>query len=411
MERWKARLNVAADAAEPEQAAGEEPEPAVAELAAAEQQGEEEAGGGEYRFLGQQEQQQAGDAQALAPATEEQAAAQQQQQGQEEEHGGGGDADVAAAADEEEGQAGEEAKGADQPPPGKQQQLVSGTANWGAGGDRKAGLEAADAEQQAAEPQPAEAGEEEGQDGGISQEEEAEAAAGAEESYVAARLQAASLEDGLPLAEQAALGGLSEEAAAALRQQLDARLRAASEGSAPLPDAAAAAHGREVWARCEALTAGGLGGQQRGGSYCDCTPACGLQRRGLATWPAVFAVRRALTPAALPSLPTRPPGLVGELAEQLRLILEPTLASRLAGDYRSGKRINMKKVGGQGQGWRGGKRKAAGVCMGGPLRFPSWEPLRTAPCPLPRRVPAERFRVPAALHPAAGTSWWPQTSW
>ena len=41
-----------------------------------------------------------------------------------------------------------------------------------------------------------------------------------------------------------------------------------------------------------------------------------------------------------------PTGLVGELAEQLRLILEPTLASRLAGDYRSGKRINMKKVGG-----------------------------------------------------------------
>ena len=35
---------------------------------------------------------------------------------------------------------------------------------------------------------------------------------------------------------------------------------------------------------------------------------------------------------------------MGELAEQLRLILEPTQASRLAGDYRTGKRINMKKV-------------------------------------------------------------------
>lgn len=33
-----------------------------------------------------------------------------------------------------------------------------------------------------------------------------------------------------------------------------------------------------------------------------------------------------------------------ELAEQLRLILEPTLATKLQGDYRSGKRINMKKV-------------------------------------------------------------------
>lgn len=29
-------------------------------------------------------------------------------------------------------------------------------------------------------------------------------------------------------------------------------------------------------------------------------------------------------------------GLAGELAEQLRLILEPTLTSRLAGDYRTG---------------------------------------------------------------------------
>lgn len=33
-----------------------------------------------------------------------------------------------------------------------------------------------------------------------------------------------------------------------------------------------------------------------------------------------------------------------ELAEQLCLILEPTLAAKLQGDYRSGKRINMKKI-------------------------------------------------------------------
>ena len=50
---------------------------------------------------------------------------------------------------------------------------------------------------------------------------------------------------------------------------------------------------------------------------------------------------------SLPLLALRA-GLVGELTEQLRLILEPTLASRLAGDYRSGKRINMKKV----RGWQ-----------------------------------------------------------
>ena len=33
-----------------------------------------------------------------------------------------------------------------------------------------------------------------------------------------------------------------------------------------------------------------------------------------------------------------------QLCEQLRLILEPTLASRMHGDYRTGKRINMRKV-------------------------------------------------------------------
>eukprot|EP00775_Hariotina_reticulata_P010385 gene10385-10543_t len=34
----------------------------------------------------------------------------------------------------------------------------------------------------------------------------------------------------------------------------------------------------------------------------------------------------------------------GELTEQLRLILEPSLASRLGGEYKSGKRLNMKRV-------------------------------------------------------------------
>ncbi|GJP54985.1 hypothetical protein CLOM_g13979 [Closterium sp. NIES-68] len=37
-------------------------------------------------------------------------------------------------------------------------------------------------------------------------------------------------------------------------------------------------------------------------------------------------------------------GAAQELAEQLRLILEPSMATKLQGDYRSGKRINMKKV-------------------------------------------------------------------
>ena len=37
-------------------------------------------------------------------------------------------------------------------------------------------------------------------------------------------------------------------------------------------------------------------------------------------------------------------GLAQELCEQLRLILEATVASKLQGDYRTGKRISMRKV-------------------------------------------------------------------
>lgn len=36
--------------------------------------------------------------------------------------------------------------------------------------------------------------------------------------------------------------------------------------------------------------------------------------------------------------------LAAQLCEQLRLILEPTLTDRLEGDFKTGKRINMKKV-------------------------------------------------------------------
>ena len=37
-------------------------------------------------------------------------------------------------------------------------------------------------------------------------------------------------------------------------------------------------------------------------------------------------------------------GLSQDLCEQLRLILEPTMATKLKGDYRTGKRLNMKKI-------------------------------------------------------------------
>lgn len=36
--------------------------------------------------------------------------------------------------------------------------------------------------------------------------------------------------------------------------------------------------------------------------------------------------------------------LAQELSEQLRLVLEPSKASRLQGDFRTGRRINMRRV-------------------------------------------------------------------
>lgn len=36
--------------------------------------------------------------------------------------------------------------------------------------------------------------------------------------------------------------------------------------------------------------------------------------------------------------------LTAGLSEQLRLILEPTLATKLKGDYKTGKRLNMKRI-------------------------------------------------------------------
>ena len=50
--------------------------------------------------------------------------------------------------------------------------------------------------------------------------------------------------------------GLSEEAAAALRESMAAALSAAAAGEAPTGSAADEQYGREMWARCEALTTG-----------------------------------------------------------------------------------------------------------------------------------------------------------
>lgn len=239
---------------------------------------------GEFRFLGEQEGRQAGDTQALAPATEDQAAAQGGEGGDEQqrddEAGAMEDADDVDAMDVDAQDAA--------PPPSRD--VLGGKANWGAGAGEKAGVKAEEAAASGDEPGGTDVSEGAADEAG---DDEAEREP-APDASVISQLRAATLEEAPPLdADVAALlNPLTEERAQALRQELDRRLKEASEGGGAAGPGGDDAYGREVWARCEALTS----------------------------------------------------GLVGDLAEQLRLLLEPTLASKLAGDYRTGKRINMKKV-------------------------------------------------------------------
>lgn len=107
------------------------------------------------------------------------------------------------------------------------------------------------------------------------------------ESLISSKFQATRIddEDVLNLKETM----LSTDRAAIIREELTKRLEAVQLMG---PTAGDTDYGRQVWERCEMLTS----------------------------------------------------SLVGELTEQLRLILEPTIASKMGGEYRTGKRINMKRV-------------------------------------------------------------------
>ena len=303
LEKWRARVSMAADAPEQQQQQEKKDEEEAAGL----QEGGEapppptesdtEQGGGEYRFLGNDEAAQAGDTQALAGATEEQAGFQAGQEAGEE---GGDDGDAMALDDDDDGGHGNEDQDAedmavdeeDGAAPKPADALAQGQANWGAGAGERAGLQqnqgGVGEEEEEKEANPEDDGRKDGDGGGS---DDAEKGAVEEDALVdgvvASKLRGTHLDDDELLDEL--LEPLSAERAAELRAELDRRLRAASEGAVDEGDMA---HGKDIWSRCEALTS----------------------------------------------------GLVGELAEQLRLILEPTLASKLGGEYRTGKRINMKRV-------------------------------------------------------------------
>ncbi|KAK9809153.1 hypothetical protein WJX72_010301 [[Myrmecia] bisecta] len=291
LERWRARLAVTGDSNTPQ--AGEEEEAAAGGEDGAMEEEQPPQAAGEYEFVGQGEQREARETQALASATEDQAKAVEAL----DRSGGGGDEEMEDVVAEPEPEHAAPAEGAEDDIQGSEAAAKGAQAK--APGGPQAGLVDMDTDEPEGADADAAAGDGDRAAGDADKEEGPRETA--PDSYVTAMLARTSLE-GEPHPDQdqdqdqlAALvdGGLSSERKAELRQQLEERLRMAAEGGLPAnASEAAAQYGREMWARCEALTA----------------------------------------------------GLAGELTEQLRLILEPTLASRLAGDYRSGKRISMKKV-------------------------------------------------------------------
>ncbi|MEW5303413.1 MAG: hypothetical protein WDW36_006109 [Sanguina aurantia] len=311
MERWRAKLTVQHEAPKMEEEEDEESEGAAHDDDAPEDL--DRAGAApEFEFVAEGDKRQAGDTQALAPATEEQAATAAKDAPQpaddamqDPESKPADDANLDQTMEEADAPADDPAEADDQSKP-----MVGKAPKSWAGPESK--------KTKPTVQRPAEA-----DDGGVEAEEEGGASEADEEdeagedvgegadvsSLVVARTTAGGLllgeakpggaevegrvegegEDGV---EELTSAALTQEQVDLARRQLDERLRA---GPASLADGCRegdAAYGAEVWARCEGLTA----------------------------------------------------GLAAELTEQMRLILEPTTASKLAGDYRTGKRINMKKV-------------------------------------------------------------------
>ena len=128
-------------------------------------------------------------------------------------------------------------------------QVLKGSRQQNVAGGKQAGILPREADEDEARPE--------------EEAEEAEAAAAAEQeleqaagSYVASLLQQTSLEDQGDGDEQK-LQALSPEEAARLRSQMEDLLKRADEARAvSAGNEDAMRYGREMWARCEALTAG-----------------------------------------------------------------------------------------------------------------------------------------------------------
>ena len=242
LEQWRSRLAVTGDSAMPQQDTQEPGEKAAEE--AAEEAGEDgsPAGQGEYEFMAEGEGRAEGEQQSLAPATEDQAKGIQalDPSGLPDQ-----DADDITAAEPEADEAVEESNERL-----KAEQALRAEAS---------GRQAPASSQQEASAQRAQ--QQQDSKGALADmpPEDDTAMAEAEEdrarlddSYVRAQMQRASLSDGaadgLPDQDMVlAEGGLSQEAAQQLRQDVEMRVKAASEGTLQLDTSQqSAAYGQEV---------------------------------------------------------------------------------------------------------------------------------------------------------------------
>eukprot|EP00884_Botryococcus_braunii_P010887 jgi/Botrbrau1/197/Bobra.0022s0177.1 len=283
MERWRARLGVVQDVEqEAEQGGGERDIEGVADEEAPCAQGEPPRDGGEFQFLSETEQAQKGDTQGLAPATEEQAEAARLRDVRE------NDLDLPTADEEVQDQVDE--PGQDSPLEDEQPSRMEAAVVKAQGSRRPAGPQPALLEEEEdMDRHQQEAQDEEMRDAVLEDDSERGPLG---ESLVKTRLELPnSLDHHLPASGEMeeVQEAPEEEAVERMREEMERMLEEAAAGILPQGEEE---YGRQMWARCEALTA----------------------------------------------------GLAGELTEQLRLILEPTKARRLAGAFRTGKRIAMRRV-------------------------------------------------------------------
>ncbi|KAK9833665.1 hypothetical protein WJX74_002204 [Apatococcus lobatus] len=294
VERWRARLAVSQDAgqdqADADDAAGGAAEEQPGDDGST--QAEDLPAGGEYEFIKAGEQRQAGEAQTMAAATEEQAHAAAQAAFQEAGAEGGEDGLQDMEIDDPTVPQDEDVQPALKP---EQASSLGPDDSKPKGGKQKGGKQGPGGRMEFDPNQPED--DPTALDGALHNEEHLDDRQADERSF-AAQLQKVTLRDEASAGAGAEAStdaedpqGICAERLEMLRDQVAQALHG-NGAQEPSDLSGAVEYGQQMWSRCEALTS----------------------------------------------------GLAGELTEQLRLLLEPTKASKLAGDYRTGKRISMRKV-------------------------------------------------------------------